>query len=276
MRQEARRGWFSARLGAALLLAIGLAGCGAGPADSTRVALPAAPTVTPRADLTPGLAQPLPHLTAAVVEASATPALVALPGGTVQTPDAAAEGFSERVPFPTAAASGGEPVATNCAAVFPLDAVGRISSGSLTIEQVIAAFGPLIEVSGRPPVYRFEAGGCTLRVTGGARYAESAELSPYFTLAELAACCGAPEAAAFVPAASAERIASLRHPGPERLALLYPARGMVALVAAEAVSLDSPVTLLIGPAGSLDEWLARLPAGTAVISGWRLPAPPRN
>jgi hypothetical protein len=36
--------------------------------------------------------------------------------------------------------------------VFPLDAVARIGSGSLTIEQVIAAFGPLVSVSGRPPV----------------------------------------------------------------------------------------------------------------------------
>lgn len=261
----------------ALLLVMLLAGCAAGPASTPRVSLPAAPTVTPRLDLTPGPAQPLPYPDASPAGSSATPAWVVLPDGTLQTPDAAVEGLSERVTYPTAAAPGETPVTADCTAVFPLDAVGRISSGSLTIEQVIAAFGPLVGVSGRPPVYRFEADGCTLRVTGGARYAESAEISPYFRLADLAACCGAPEAAAHVPAASAENIASLRSLGPERLALIYPARGMAALFAAEAAGLDSPaLTLLIGPAGTLEEWLARLPAGAEVLPGWTLPGPVRN
>jgi hypothetical protein len=52
---------------------------------------------------------------------------------------------------------------------------------------------------------------------------------------------------------------------------------MAALFAAEPAGLDSPaLTLLIGPVGSLDEWLARLPAGAEVLPGWTLPGPVRN
>ena len=148
--------------------------------------------------------------------------------------------------------------------------MGRIATGTLTIAQVIAAFGPVDHVGGRPPVYRFAADGCVLRVTVGATYARAAELEPYTTLGRLADQLGPPDAAASVPA-------SLRLPGRDRLALLYPAAGVIALFEHAPLALADRIdTLQVVPAGTLDDLLAQLGPEARLVPGWTFPQPLGN
>ena len=210
----------------------------------------------------PGQSVPYPAVTA-------TPDRVSLPWGDTATPGPPPPA-APRFPTLQAATASGPAAGTDCSAAFPLAVVGRIATGTLTIAQVIAAFGPVIHVGGRPPVYRFEQEGCTLRVTAGATYARAAALEPYTTLGSLAEQLGPPEAAASVPA-------SLRLPGRDRLALLYPAAGVIALFEHAPLALADRIdTLQVVPAGTLDDLLAELGPESQLVPGWTLPQPLRN
>jgi hypothetical protein len=251
---------------AGVLLA--LSACAPPPAVTpTPTNVPPSPTPAVPGDpggiaITPRPGQELPY-----AAQTATPGQVVLPWETA-SPGPSPTGAPI---FPTLQAASPIPAeaGAECDAAFPLAVVGRIATGTLTIEQVIAAFGPVIHVSGRPPVYRFELDGCTLRVTVGAVNAQAAEVEPYAPLSVLVDQLGPPEAAASAPA-------SLRLPGRDRLALLYPAQGVIALFEHTPLALDDPVeTLQIVPAGTLDELLARLGPDAQIIEGWTLPVPVR-
>ncbi len=124
------------------------------------------------------------------------------------------------------------PPSLDCADIYPPDAVLTVALGNTTVEQAVAAFGPLLSVSGRPPRYRFEDRGCVLLLTVGTTYVQTAELSPYFSLGDLLARYGNPPAVAQIRA-------SIHLPGRDRLALLYPEQGLAALFEDTPASLST-------------------------------------
>ena len=268
---EARRG-VGGWLGAAGLL-LALIACAPLPAES---AVPSSAAATIGISPTPAVPAPAgseiaaqPGQSVPYPAVTPTPDRVSLPWGDTATPGPPPPD-APRFPTLQAATASGPAAGTDCSAVFPLAAVGRIATSTLTLEQVIAAFGPVDHVGGRPPVYRFVAEGCVLRVTAGMTHAQAAELAPYTTLGQLADEIGSPEAAVSVPA-------SLRLPGRDRLALLYPTAGVIALFEHAPLALADRIdTLQVVPAGTLDDLLAELGPESRLIPGWTLPQPLGN
>ncbi|MBN1965594.1 MAG: hypothetical protein JW910_13170, partial [Anaerolineae bacterium] len=132
-----------------------------------------------------------------------------------------------------------------------------------------------LSVSGRPPIYRFEEGGCALVVTAGAQTIQQAALMPYFSLRELLDRYGEPTAAADVPG-------SVRLPvgpglvGPDRFALLYPAEGLIALFDGPPGGTSAIIAeLRLIPPTDLDGMLAALGSETEPVAEWSLPLPLR-
>lgn len=243
-----------------------LAACGSPPAATSPV-LPS-PTLTPGPTVTPLPGQAIPNPPTLAPTAPG----VALPGQTPGTPDPAATSLFD---MPTDAPA---PPAYDvaCAQAFPPETALRILADGWTITQVEAAFGPVLSVSGRPPVYRFEAGDCVLTVTAGVSTIQQVTLMPYFTLGELLDRYRDPAATADVPG-------SVRLPvgpglvGPDRFALLYPAAGVAALFDGPPASRQTRIAeLRLLPVNDLDGLLAALGPEVALTEGWSLPVPLRT
>ncbi len=248
-----RRAW------GALMLGLALAAC----APRQTPAPGAPPQQTPTPASTPAVPPQPGQSIPALPTAEATRGVVALPYGSPQAP-----GGTSFFPLPTPPSPGptASP-ATDCAAAFPLEAVRRAVQDGLSMEQVAAAFGPVLSVSGRPPRYRFQAGGCLLLVTAGMRSAQRAELRPYFSLGELVARFGEPEAVAAVAG-------GLRLPGREHLALLYPAEGLVAVFEGRPGSRGALIPrLVVVQAGEVAALWRELGAGAEPVEGWQVPPP---
>ncbi len=225
-----------------------------------------APTVTPPPPPTPGpTVTPYPGQSIPQPPTPfATAPLVSLPDRTPLPP-----GGTLFFPLATRTPATEAPPGVNCGDVFPLDAVLRLVRDPLTIQQAMAAFGPVLSASGRPPRFRFEAEGCVLLVTGGMTYVQAAELRPYFTLGELLARLGEPEAVAEVPAGP-------RLPGRDRLALLYPAQGLMALFEGPPAALTDLIPqLLLVPPTDRPGLLDALGAPARLVEGWTPPEPGR-
>lgn len=242
------------------VLLLALAGCAPAPAAPT----PAAPTPTVTASPTPGptvtpyAGQSIPL--APTLAETPTPWLVSLPGVTPLPP-----GGTPLFPLPTRLAETPPPT-LDCADVYPPDAVLTIAQGSTTVEQAVAAFGPVLSVSGRPPRYRFEDRGCTLILTMGTTYVQAAELSPYFSLDDLLSRYGDPPAAAQIRA-------SIRLPGRDRLGLLYPEMGLAALFEDPPVRRSDtiPELRLVAPTDLAGLLRALGDANATVLEHWQPP-----
>lgn len=244
----------------ALMLGLALAACA--PRQTPAPGAPPPQTPTPAASAPAILPQPGQFIPV-VPTAEATRGWVVLPYGSPQTPSGTSFFPLSTPPFPGLTAD----PATGCAAAFPLEAVRRAVQGGLSMEQVAAAFGPVLSVSGRPPRYRFQAGGCLLLVTAGMRSAQRAELRPYFSLGELVARLGEPEAVAAVAD-------GLRLPGREHLALLYPAEGLIALFEGRPGSRGAPIPrLVVVQPGEVAALWRELGAGAEPVEGWEVPPP---
>jgi|GEM_PF-1460227 len=193
-----------------------LTGCAPAPAARPPTAPPPTATVSPTAGpaVTPDVGQSIPIVPTLAV--TPTSWLVSLPGITPLPPNG-----TLLFPLPTRVVETPPPT-LDCAAVYPPDAVLTVALGNTTVEQALAAFGPVLSISGRPPRYHFEDRGCSLVLSVGTRYVQGAILSPYFSLGDLLARYGAPPAVARIRA-------SIHLPGRDRLALLYPERGLAAL-----------------------------------------------
>lgn len=216
-----------------------------------------APTVTLGPTVTPLPGQSIPALP---MDSTETP-YVSLPDGSPPAFE------SPLFPVPTRLPAVTFTPTLDCTEVFPPEVVLRVAGGELTVAQAIAAFGPVVSTSGRPPRLRFEESGCVLLLTAGVQTVQAAELRPYFTLDELLARYGEPSAVVTIPA-------SIRLPGRDRLALLYPEIGLIALFErppADRVGLIPQVQ--IARAADLDAMLAELGAGVESVS-WTPPPPP--
>ena len=213
-----------------------------------------APTVTPGPTVTPLPGQSIPVLP---TDSAGTP-YVSLPDGS--PPAFESPLFPVPTRLPTVAAT----PTLDCAEVFPPEVVLRVAREELTVAQAIAAFGPVVSTSGRPPRLRFEESGCVLLLTAGVQTVQAAELRPYFTLDELMTRYGEPSAVVTIPA-------SIRLPGRDRLAFLYPEIGLIALFERPPADRDSLIPQVqIVRAADLDTMLAGLGAGVVPVS-WTPP-----
>lgn len=237
-----------------------LAGCAPAPALPTPAAPRPTATASPTAGptVTPYVGQTIPR--APTLAATPTRWLVSLPGVTPLPP-----GGTLLFPLPTRVAETPPPT-LDCADVYPPDAVLIVAQGNTTVEQATAAFGPVLNVSGRPPRYRFEDRGCSLVLTMGTTYVQAAELSPYFSLGDLLARYGNPPAVARIRA-------NIRLPGRDRLTLLYPEQGMAALFEDPPASLATliPELRLVAPTDLRGLLRALGDADAAVLEHWQPP-----
>jgi hypothetical protein len=109
----------------------------------------------------------------------------------------------------------------DCMIIFPIDIVLAIELGQTTIPQLEAAFGQADYVGGRPVSFRFEDGGCEMKVMVGIQTAEEIELISYGDLDWLLTEFGPPEAVGV----TAGNLVYLME---GHAILLYPEQGIVA------------------------------------------------
>ena len=141
--------------------------------------------------------------------------------------------------FPTALPDSSPTPANDCTDVFPLDSVEAIEFGQTTIPQLEASFGRASYVGGRPTRFRFEAEGCTLRVSVGVQEALEAELVSYGTLGLLLDRYGPPAAAGISQGNLTLLVTGYT-------VLLYPEEGIIAIfdIAPGQLKRDTPVSTL--------------------------------